>query len=431
MDRMKRATALGAPAGAMATQLTGRQVTAARLAWLLAVGATLGVFAWNMRDFFDMAQRPSMINAALSPAAAAALLRAGITLSAYAWISFVVVMLVTAVSLALALILFWRRGDDWMALLVSAFILNYTTTEIGIPTNPTTIEGWSLGAALTIFWSTFSFALPFGVLLVFPSGRFAPRWSLWFLVAAILWGGVFRADSNLLGGALVLGYPLFIGGVIGIMVYRYRRVSSSLERLQTKWVTVALVVTLIANQAFWFPTAFTPLGQTIYPPLAYLAYELVLGLLPVIFFIAIQRYQLYNIDTIINRALVYGSLTFILAALYFGLVIGAQTLIRLLTGQTDQSQLVIVLSTLLIAALVQPLRRGLQRQIDRRFYRSRYDAARTLQTFGATLRGEVELDDLSAHLVAVVEETMRPASVTLWLRTGPVGSAYDASERRK
>ncbi len=138
----------------------------------------------------------------------------------------------------------------------------------------------------------------------------------------------------------------------------------------------------------------------------------------------------YDIDIIINRTLVYGSLTAILAALYFGLVIGAQTLTGLLTGkQAQQQSIVIVLSTLLIAALFQPLRGWLQRWIDRRFYRSRYDAAKTVAAFTASLRSEVDLRQLNERLLTVVEETMRPAQVSLWLREAPHRRQAPPAER--
>jgi len=119
---------------------------------------------------------------------------------------------------------------------------------------------------------------------------------------------------------------------------------------------------------------------------------------------------------LINRTLVYGTLTAILALVYFGLVIGLESLVRLFPGQGAQSPVVIVASTLAIAALFQPLRRRLQRVIDRSFYRRKYDAARTLAAFSATLRNEVDLQQLHEHLLAVVEETMQPAHVSLWLR---------------
>ena len=137
---------------------------------------------------------------------------------------------------------------------------------------------------------------------------------------------------------------------------------------------------------------------------------------PVSLAVAILRHRLFDIDIIINRTLVYGTLTALLALVYFGLVVVLQALTRVFTGQVSQSPLIIVVSTLAIAALFQPLRKRTQGAIDRRFYRSKYDAARTLAAFSATLRSEVDPGQLSQHLLTVVQETMQPTHLSLWIR---------------
>ena len=150
-----------------------------------------------------------------------------------------------------------------------------------------------------------------------------------------------------------------------------------------------------------------------------------LAIIPVATGIAILKYRLYDIDLIINRTLVYGSLTAFLALAYFGGVTATQTVLQTSTAQAELPQLVIVASTLVIAALFNPLRRRIQSFIDRRFYRSKYDARKTLQAFSATLREDTDVNALSDDLVSVVRQTMAPAHVSLWLRPGT------ASERTR
>jgi hypothetical protein len=161
----------------------------------------------------------------------------------------------------------------------------------------------------------------------------------------------------------------------------------------------------------------------------FLNLETMFLLIPLSIGFSILRYRLYDIDLLINRTLVYGTLTVLLTLIYVGLVISLQAFVSLLTGQVSPSPVIIVASTLAIAALFQPLRHRIQRIIDRRFYRSKYDAARTLAAFSATLRQEVDLDQLREHLITVVQETMQPAHVSLWLRPPEQQRKYQGSGR--
>jgi hypothetical protein len=172
-------------------------------------------------------------------------------------------------------------------------------------------------------------------------------------------------------------------------------------------------------------TIAEPIGALWLKWVGYVVMQVALIGMPISMGIAMMRYRLYEIDLIINRTLVYGSLTATLVALYFGGIVVLQRLFVLLTGQ--QSTLAVVASTLLIAALFSPLRRRIQRFIDRSFYRRKYDAAKTLETFSMKLRDETDLEALSDDLVAVVRETMQPAHVSLWLQpdTGSKGKQLD------
>jgi hypothetical protein len=194
---------------------------------------------------------------------------------------------------------------------------------------------------------------------------------------------------------------------------RFRR-ADGVERQQIKWLGYAASVALlgaILTYGVYSATGVRWVGVVGQSLLAVGAVGM-----PIAVGIAISRYRLYEIDILINRTLVYGTLTAMLAAVYFGGVATTQAIFHALTGQEEQPQLAVVVSTLVIATLFSPLRHRIQGFIDRRFYRSKYDARKTLEAFSAKLRDKTDLDALGADLVGVVRETMQPAHVSLWLR---------------
>jgi hypothetical protein len=279
------------------------------------------------------------------------------------------------------------------------------------------------------------------LLLLFPHGRLlSPRWRpvAWLAAAVTIAGSAFLAlapwdllDAGVparnpfeIEGLRDLGIavttPIFLIGVptmllsVASLVLRFRR-SRGEERQQIKWFVYAGALSVATVLV---PTSAASLLQVVTLPM-----------LPVAAGIAIVRYRLYDIDRIINRTLVYGSLTVALAAVYLGSVVLLQTLLRSLTGQ--ESQLAVVASTLAIAALFGPLRRRVQMFIDRRFYRKKYDAAKTLAAFGTKLRDETDLDALGDELLAVVRETVQPEHVSLWMKPARVAGSDDRTEERR
>jgi hypothetical protein len=232
--------------------------------------------------------------------------------------------------------------------------------------------------------------------------------------------------------------PVCILASVVSLVLRYRH-SRGEVRQQIKWIAfVASFAGLLYLIALVSPFIFAPefLGSGGRLPPLPLWLELlfsvaVLGLagIPVAIGFAVLKYRLYDIDVVINRTLVYGLLTVMLAAVYFGGVATTQAILRAVTGQ--ESQLAIVVSTLAIAALFNPLRRRVQAFVDRRFYRRKYDATKTLAAFSAKLRNQTNLDALNAELVGVVQETMQPSHVSLWLRPDPVPKSDGGEEPRE
>ena len=327
------------------------------------------------------------------------------------------------VYLALGLLLFMRRSDDLMALFCSfTLVILGNTLPLYNSATGSVVPSLATHAVLSILTLVLfavggaSFVIFF---YLFPSGHFAPRWTRWcafgvlaYWLAVVLFP-VLPSNASGLASYVI---PLSWLSAVVAQVYRYWRISTSRERQQTKWVVFGFTLAMLLLVVYILIGFLLPASLKNDPVLGNLnpIFPIIFLLIAIGIVMAVLRTRLWDIDTLINKALVYGSLTAILAAIYFGLILILQDLLGVVINQ--HNDVAIVVSTLTIAAIFQPLRHRIQRIIDRRFYRSKYDAAKIIENFSSTLREEVDLNTLSEHLVTVVKETMQPEHVSLWLR---------------
>ncbi len=363
----------------------------------------------------------------LSLAQGAALRQYGLSLTGYAIYAFVLDVVVSLLYIVVGCLIFWHRSADRMGLFVSLLLITFGSFGPDLA-HTGALNGDSFVAVaafplVLLQWPALVF-----LFYTFPDGRFVPRWS-WAL------GFLFVIQF----GFYVLPYPynyqnwpplaticqdlVVYGSAIGVLVYRYLAVASALQRQQIKWLAFGFAWSFLTLSVLYsllpvlFPALTRPSSwyQLISPTTEFLAYLII----PLGIGMALLRYRLWEIDTLINKALVYGVLSALLAAVYAGLIIGLEGLASLMTGGATDEPVALVISTLAIAALFLPLRQRIQVFIDRRFYRRKYDAEKTLAAFSAALRNEVDLHQVREQLLSVVQETMQPAHVSLWLRTPP------------
>jgi hypothetical protein len=414
--------------------LRGRWLLLARVAWVVVAVLTVVVFVSGLPSEFARLRVPCTEATScawvprLSAHDARELGELGISVDFFAAYFVALEVAFMTVSCAIGAAIFWRRSDERMALLVSLML-------------------FTLGAALTVPYPLLNLPLVWKVsgeavsfigsaslvlfLYLFPDGHFVPRWTRWLAlvwIVGLMVPATFFYDSFLRLAGVPLASALagvgFGGATLFAQVYRYRRVSDPSQRQQTKWVFFGVVTALGGACGLLVLSLVIPRSVLASLVGTSVLYLLVL-LIPISIAVAVLRYHLYNIDVLVNRTLVYGSLTVMLVAFYFGGIVVLQRVFVGFTGQ--QSTLAVVASTLTIAALFNPLRRRIQAFVDRRFYRSKYDARKTLESFSAKLRDETDLDALSDDLTSVVKETMRPAHVSLWLRfeSAPKGEQTD------
>jgi hypothetical protein len=412
------------------TRLTGFWLIIARILWLALVLPSLGLFVFSLLVAYQQAQTTCVdpetcnISGALPAQVQQSLITTGLSVSGFAALVIIFFVIIAAIWYGVGFLIFWRRSDDWLALLASFFLVMFNISSLG-----------NTASALAFAYP--NFALPLNLMdslgtgslvvffILFPSGRLVPRWMGLILLLVIMHAFIsaFSSITSLLNANWPawfnwLGALVIFGAIIFSQIYRYRRVSTPVQRQQTKWIILGLLVAIgvvigILAISTLVPPSVAPnnLGAFLF---FLTVWPLALLLIPLSIGFSILRYRLYDIDLLINRTLVYGTLTVLLALVYFGLNFGLQYLLRGIISQNNS--VAIVVSTLAIAALFQPLRHRIQAIIDRRFYRRKYNAAKIVETFSATLRNEVDLNQLSEHLITVVQETMQPAHVSLWLR---------------
>lgn len=441
---IKQSKASKQPATSPQNKLRGNRLFAAKAAWVVATVLSAGLaiatlpVAYSEYHAVCAAGAECNVLLQLSPQDALGLRELGLSVNFYAAYMLVAEIVFMLGFWTIGALIFWRRSDDWLALLFSLMLVTFGASY--------TLE-WTkeIGSVLGLLGASVGFlgyVLFFASFFVFPDGRFVPRWGL---LPVVIWTVDQASYSFLPGGSLlrpgtwiILIHFILVVGLFGTVlyaqVYRYLRISGPVERQQTKWVvsglTAAIAVALAAALPLVaFPVLLKPgVPNVLYAMAQASIVNLALLLIPLSIGVAILRYRLWDIDIFINRTLVYGALTAMLGALYFGIVTVIEAIFRALTSQEEQPQLAIVISTLVIAALFSPLRRRIQGFIDRRFYRRKYDARKTLEAFSAKLSRETDLDAVSDDLVGVVKDTMQPAHVGLWLRHDPPPRRAEASE---
>jgi hypothetical protein len=388
------------------------------VAWVVVAVLALGRFVTSVPDRYTQLAHPTA-------GARAALTEIGLSAGGYAFYNVALDSVFVSIFAVVATLIFWRRSDDPVALLVATMLVVWGPLNGLFILAPTTTQSMSPALEMALdkvptFVGYMAWMLFF---YLFPSGRFVPRWTRWLALCWFIFVGLwtFTPFGPPTWPPLLFNVSILVlwGSFLVAQLYRYVRVSDAIQRQQTKWVVFGVAVAVAGVLA----TIFTLGAAVDLPPeqvgprmLSMLLMDAFMLFIPLSIGIAVLRTRLFDIDVVINRTLVYGSLTAMLALVYLGGVATSEAIFRRLTGQEQQSQLAIVISTLVIAALFNPLRHRIQSFIDRRFYRRKYDARKTLEAFSAKLRDETDLEALNAELVAVVRETMQPSHISLWQR---------------
>ena len=364
---------------------------------------------------------------ALTPGNVHALEQLSLSIPSYANLYTAIQMLYILVCVGIALLIVFKKPGQWVPLGMSAFLVGLSA-YVGA-------DYPALAAAYPVLYAPTHLLIGLGMgllgayaLVTFPNGQFGSRWVLGFylvngllvVLSAFITTPVFVLINTVF---TLLRFPL----LVGILIYRSRRLLTAREQAATKWIIASLsLFILFVLIVFLLVPDFAPVDS-----FALLIVNIAgffgCGINIAGFLMAILYANVFDIDVFVRRTLVYTLLTATLAMVYVSLILGSQFAFAAFSPLASQSPLILIGSTLVIVALFQPLRSGIQRIIDRRFYRSRYDTAKTVAAFSANLRQEVDLDQICEQLLAVVQVTMQPTSLSLWVRSSEQRNASEGT----
>ena len=349
----------------------------------------------------------------------------GLSIRAFAGFHIFIELLIASTAGALGVFIFAFRFKDKVGVTLAFMLiligLNFLleTDAAFIAYNPQYAPTFSFLSGMTV--------IPLILLLyTFPNGRFTPGWTAYFIIPFMIFMTVASFFYDFLAASIATTVDVILTGIFVMMIvlgfvsqiYRYRRISTPSQQQQTKWVILGFsaLIFVIVNYYLWY-ALFLPgpgLSRLFLYTFGYAFFALFLVFFPMTFVIAIVRHRLWDIDIIIRRTVQYAAVSAILVGIYYGSVVILQSFFAAVLG--TQSPVTIVISTLIIAALFNPLRQRIQMIVDRRFYRQKYDAEQILAQFAQTARDEVELDQLKAGLVYTVQQTVQPDQISIWLK---------------
>jgi MFS family permease len=403
-------------------QEKSNKTSRSRAAWLMTVGFlvyTLLILIGHIVGFplgYAYLHTVCPSGCSLTPENVRALEHIGLSISFYANLYMVIQVLYILVSVGIALLIVFKKPGQLVPLGLSFFLIWFSAYEgADYPALVTAYPALNVPVQLLLFLG--GGILGFYAFLTFPNGKFGSRWVLGFYLVSVFEGvlAVFITTPVFVLINSVFSFLSFFI-ILGVLIYRSRRLLNARERAATKWIILSLSIFIPTVILVFFVLPAVAPADSLALLIVNIAGFFGCGINIAGILMAVLYANAFDIDVFVRRTLVYTLLTAILALLYAGMVFGSQFGLATFSPQAAQSPFILVGSTLVIAALFQPMRHRIQRTIDRRFYRQKYDASRVIERFSASLHSEIDLADLSEQVVAVVQETMQPAHVSLWLR---------------